>query len=94
MFLNFLQFTFETKVSRSVTVKRVPYHISLAEGAVEQEALGSTAQQHLVSDHGTAQHLPTQQTNTEQKINMGIQLSSFVSCLDNSVNEMSCNVLK
>lgn len=35
----------------------VSYHFCETEGAIEQEALSSTSQQDLMSDHGAAQHL-------------------------------------
>lgn len=34
------------------------YHIYEREGALQQETLGSTSQEDLMSDHGGAQHLP------------------------------------
>lgn len=36
----------------------VSYHVCETEGAVQQEALGSTSQQDLMSDHGAAHYLP------------------------------------
>lgn len=46
-----------------ICVLFVSYHICEAEGTIKQEALSSTSQQDLMSDHGAAQHLPVKPQN-------------------------------
>lgn len=40
------------------------YHIRKTEGAIQQEALSSSSQQDLMSDHGAAQHLAVKRSFT------------------------------
>lgn len=42
------------------------YHFCETEGAIQQEALSSTSQQNLMSDHSAVQNLPVKQSRLNE----------------------------